>query len=465
MPLTRDVINIPVNSLSPLSRKVFDTEVLRYQLQLLFMRGPESYDELQKMVTVRFKDGVVIIEGPQYDDAGELDTDGPFTDNWKVIFNEYLLKPGFIDALVQLRFISINPLTIYYQLLAIESRIFGKEQKGGNLSRMKRAVIEFPDIEQSLEIKDYPLIDDKKLKKREDAEDKVYYNYTRTTFGDGHVNVERDEKDIAGRGKTLGLYAEGFVDESIPRDIPVGDLRDHPEGMLINLFPGYPFFAFNYRNIYPKIHDLNRLIESGMQVVFVDKLEGMEDKPLKVIETEYRRFFRDWGIPVIDYVTSERISLAEMKPLVNPPEGSVSGIKYINIPNFFVIQRPIEKLHSAAWCGMNTDRRRGVTGIPWAKDEYSGMDIASPQPDDGFLSYFVKEGIKRRMMEKLSVQIFFPLCAIHTHSEIRKLFKKVEVVLKRSIKHVFYPEEGVVGVFLRSMGEWIILRAVLRKYL
>ena len=153
-----------------------------------------------------------------------------------------------------------------------------------------------------------------------------------------------------------------------------------------------------------------------------------------------------------------------MKSVVEPPE-NVSGVRYVNIPNFFVIQRPIEKFHSAAWCGMNTERRRGLGGIPWAKDQYGGLDISSPQPDDGFLSYFIKEGVLRRFQGKNSVQVFFPLCTILTEGEIAKLMKTVERALKRPIKYIVYQENSIVGVFLRSMGEWVLLRAVLRKYL
>jgi hypothetical protein len=365
-----------------------------------------------------------------------------------------------MDALVQLRIPTVNPLTVYYQLLSNEARIFGTEKKAERAVTMKRAVVEPPP--QELLIRDFPVSDDKKLEPVVKRRIQKAYDFMRVREGDGHVAVERTEEDIAGRGKKIGLYAEGFVDELLPPDFKVDPLRDHPNGLLINLFPGYPFYAFNYRNIYPKIHDLNRMIESGQCVVFVDRVDN---RPLVVIEEEYRLFFRDWGIPVVDFVTSERMALAELPSLVQPPENAAGGIRYTNLPNFFVIQRPVEKFHSAAWCGINSQRRRGLTGIPWAKDEYSGMDILSPQPDDGFLSYFIKEGIRRRLQGKLSNQVFFPLCTILTPSEIRSVIQSVERALKRSIKYNMYREEGVMGVFLRSMGEWILLRAVLRKHL
>jgi hypothetical protein len=450
MSATRDVINVPISTLSELSRKVFDFNVFKYQFYLLFMRGPESHADLMKDIKVELDGNVIRIEGPSYGNGLE----GPFSANWKTIFENYLLEPGFVDALAQLRILTVNPLTIYYQLISNESRIYGKEKEYTGM-KMKRAVTE-------VLVREIPITDDKRLENIVKKKAEREYEFSRTSYGDGHVIVERSENDIANRGKKAGVFAEGFVDELLPADFKVDSLRDHPNGLLVNLFPGYPFYAFNYRNVYPKIHDLNRMIESGQCVVFVERVP---ERPTIDIEEEYRSFFRDWGIPIVDYVTSERIGMAEIPFLVHPPENLVGGVRYTNLPNFFVIQRPVEKFHSAAWCGLNSERRRGLTGIPWAKDEYSGMDISSPQPDDGFLSYFIKEGIKRRFQGKLSTQIFFPLCTILTSSEIHRLVRTVEKVLRRSIKYNVYREEGVMGVFLRSMGEWILLRAVLRKHL
>lgn len=455
MSVTRDVVNVPLRTLSDLSRKVFRFDVFRYHMYLMFMRGPESYDELQRTIKIELSGDVIRIEGPPYG-AG---LGGPFVENWKVLFENYLLEPGFIDALAQLRILTVNPLSIYYQLLSNEARIYGKERNIEGV-KMRRAVAELPS--QDLLIRDFPVTDDKKLEPVVRRKVDKAFEFTRRGFGDGHVVVERTEGDIAGRGRKVGMVAEGFVDELLPPDFKVDPLLDHPNGLLINLFPGYPFYAFNYRNVYPKIHDLNRMIEAGQCVVFVDRIDN---RPLVVIEDEYRAFFRDWGIPVADFVTSERLAMAELPSLVQPPENAAGGIRYTNLPNFFVIQRPVEKFHSSAWCGINSERRRGLTGIPWAKDEYSGMDIASPQPDDGFLSYFVKEGVRRRLQGKLSNQVFFPLCTIHTPNEIQRLMRMVENAMKRSVKYNVYREEGIMGVFLRSMGEWTLLRAVLRKYL
>lgn len=446
MPLTRDIINIPLDSLSVLSKNLFRADIFEYQLRLLFMRGSKTYTELQKMVRVRFENKIIIIEGPQYDDSGEVDIEGPFTYNWRTIFDNYMFNKGFIDALAQLRFVTVNPITIYYQLLQTESKLYGSGSSQPKIT-MRRIALkrEVPNLRLR------PQPSDKEDDAKERYRPRVDYQYSKTTFGDGHVLIERPGEP----------WAEGFVDDEIPSDIEINPDKDHPQGLLINLFPGYPFFAFNYRNIYPKISDINKMIESGMLVVFLKPVEG---KTLKEVEAAHRSFFNDWGIPIIDYVTPDRLSSANIDSLVPPPD-NVGGLKYVNLPNFFVIQRPLDKFHSCSWAGINTERRRGLIGVPWARDTDSGMDISSPQADDGFLSYFIKEGVQRRLEGKTTVQVFFPLCTIHTQSEIRKIINNVSKVFGRQLKMYSYETGNVSGIYLRSLGEWVLLRAVLRKNL
>jgi hypothetical protein len=452
MPITRDVINIPFETLTPLSRSLFRLDIFTYQLRSLFMRGRETWDYLTKAVEVSFKGNVINIQGPYYDNLVQYNLgDGSIISNWKIIFENYMFRKGFIDALVQLRFISVNPITIYYKILSEEARgNFVGEVSQENVMMSELVIPKLRD--KRMKIRD-TLIDEKKLIREIE---KPKYTFSRTTFSDGHVSIQRDSEYYRTITSECGSQAEGFVDETIPSSIKIVPDRDLPQGAVVNLFKGTPFFAFNYRNIYPKISDVNRMIESGLQVVFVNPIEGVSQRR---VEEELVNFFNDWGIPIIDYVSQSRMTASSITPLISSEKTS------LNIPNFFIIQRPIEKFHNSDWMAINNDRRRGLAGIPWAKDIASGVDIAQPQPDDGFLEYFVKEGLKRRLEGKTSLQVFFPLHTILTPSEMRKIITKIGGVLKTDLKYIVYPEQNVMGIYMRSMGEWILTRAVLRKYL
>lgn len=466
MPLTRDTVNIPFETLSPLSQSLFRLDVFTYQLRLLFMRGQETWETVIASIVVSFARNNINIQGPMYETMFEYDlTDGSLYANWRIIFDNFMFMKGFIDGMVQLRFVSVNPITIYYKLLMEESKKGGVEGAGNNVPestmgiRMSELLFR-RRIETKLKPKGGIIPDDKELFQKR-MEKETVYNYTLNNHSDGHVMIQRDKNYFETVTSDCGSYAEGFVDEEIPGNITIMDDRDHPGGVLVNMFPKFPFFAFNYRNIYPKIADINRLIESGLQVVFVTSIDN---QPLKRVEEEYRRFFQDWGIPIVDYVRADRLNFTNMECLV-PPSENVDGMKFVNIPNFFVIQRPVDKFHNASWMGINTERRRGMAGIPWSKNMASGSDIGNPQPDDGFLEYFIQEGVRRRLQGKISLQVFFPLCSIFTTGEIRRLINKVEKVLGRSFKFYTYDSNNVMGIYLRSLGEWILLRAVLRKYL
>jgi hypothetical protein len=230
MPLTRDVIKVPLDSLSDLSKTLFRTDIFEYQLRLLFMRGSDTYDELQRMIRVKFENRIIIIEGPQYDDSGLVEAEGPFTYNWRTIFENYMFNKGFIDALAQLRFVTVNPITIYYHLLQVESKLYGSNASQPKITMRRMALKkELPNIR--LRPQPSSKVDDAKETYRQ----RVEYTYSKTTYGDGHVMIERPGEP----------WAEGFVDDEIPPEIALNPERDHPQGLLINLFPGYPFYAFN----------------------------------------------------------------------------------------------------------------------------------------------------------------------------------------------------------------------------
>lgn len=445
---TVDEDTILNSDLSELSRKALQPNVLEYHIRSLFDRDGYRTAEI-KVRTVRLDpkskknlDYGLVILGPYYDDMEDEEDYSPFVRQWRNFYANYLsispFRKRFINGLVQLRFVSFNPLTIYYQLLQEEQkkidRVFGRSE-----IKMKR-LVEKPS---KIKVPEKPVV--KKL-----AEEEMYRE-SQSQY-DGHFPIERSEEETQRPG--MSNWAEGYVDDAIPADIRKIDPElDFPNGAIVNMFPEFPFYAFNYWNVFKKIEELNRMIEAGLMVVFVEEHPEVEMK--KVIQI-YREFFIRWGIPIIDYVSMERIVNSQL-PYLIPNDGI--------LPGMFIVKRPLERLHSSAWMGMNGGRRRGLAGIPWAGSLFNGSRIVSPQPDDGFLNTFIKSGLKRAIEGTYDAEIRFPLCTLLTSSEIKeRIITPMESLLKRDIRFRF--EDKLVGrVDLRSRGEWVLLRGLMRKFL
>lgn len=454
MGIDRDLVK--EEELSVLSKKVLQPNVLEYQLRSLFVRPgyrprdirvefsyPQKSEEGEEDDQGRgFQ---LLISGPSYSEMETEEEYSPFIRQWREFFRNYLytspFRKKFINGMVQLRFVSFNPLTIYYQILSEEQkRISGILLREKSEIKMKRMVVK----REKLDLK--PAFRDKGGKAEiETHPAKLGY--------DGHLAVERSEEEAQRPG--ISSWAEGYVQDEIPADIrQVDPSLDFPQGAIMNMFPDYPFYAFGYWNVFRKIEEINRMIEAGLEVVFLEEVPGMN---IGRVKTLYREFFTNWGIPIIDYVSSERIRESGL-PYFIPSDNL--------LPGFFVIRRPIEKLHSSAWTGMNGGRRRGLPGIPWARDELSGGILIDPQPDDGFLGKFVKGGLKRILDGgEEETEIDFPLCTLHTPSEIQtRVIDPLEKFLRREVG--FRTREDITAsVRLRNIGEWMLLRGLMRKNL
>lgn len=457
MSITQDRELIFEGDLSDLSRKTLQSDVLEYQLRSLFVRpGYRPRD-----INVQFSypsekeesetEGgfQMLISGPVYTDIEDESEYSPFIRQWREFYRNYLstspFRKKFINGMTQLRFISFNPLTIYYQMIAEEQKKISSVISPKTKLQMRKMIVKPPRVKL-----DKPV---RKVMKEEPRVEDIPTLNLRLPYYDGQIAVERSEEEAQRPGVTS--WAEGYVEDEIPADIRKIDPEvDFPNGAIMNMFPDYPFYAFNYWNIFKKIEGLNRMIEAGLEVVFLKEVEGLSHGRVKDI---YQEFFTNWGIPIIDYVGTERLMSSGLTYMI--PEDKV-------LPGFYVIRRPIERLHSSAWAGMNGVRRRGLPGIPWARDELSGNLLIDPQPDDGFLSRFVREGLEKRIGGGgLEMEVQFPFCSLHTPSEIRRMVvDPLEALLKRNVH--FRMGEGMTGkVELRSIGEWMLLRGLLRKFL
>lgn len=456
MVLTIDRESFYETDLTELSRKTLQTNVLEYQLRSLFVKGGYAPGEIGVSFSIPengTKGYKITIYGPVYQEMESEDQYGKFVSEWREFYRNYLIGPyriNFINTLSQTRFVTFNPISIYYQLLLEEQKsIMGVEDLKNGVLQMRRTKVTFKPKRKGIPIVQKKGADIREIPRKEEPETEFYLRTQREY--DGHFAVERldEEKDRTG----MSSWAEGYVDDGVPVHITKIDPQlDVPNGGIFNMFSSYPFYAFPVHNVYKKIEDINRMIESGLGVVFMNEVSGMDFRRVKETHLD---FFRSWGIDVIDYVSIDRLRMSGLKNLI--PSDKV-------LPGFFVIKRPVEKFHFSAWTGLNTVRRRGLPGIPWAMDEMNGSLLLDPQPDDGFLNYFVREGIERKLAGKHFMEVNFPVCTIHTPSEVYKLIlEPLEEVFKRSIE--WRVVGGVGEVRLRNMGEWILLRGMMRRYL
>lgn len=488
MSVVQPKVLISERELSELSRKTLQPDVLEYQLRSLFMRpgfrpGDISLrvfypggDKKEEQTEIKYDGFRLLLEGPFYTEVDDESVYSPFIQQWIFLYRNYLQMGGFrkrfINGMSQLRFISFNPLTIYYQLLAEEQKKVITTIPPEPKTQMRRMIVKPPRIQRDGPgkkiIKEEPRTKKisadvrkgikrdgpgKKIMKEEPRVERMPAINLQLPFYDGNLPTERYEDEAQRPGATS--WAGGYVDDEIPADVRKIDPElDFPNGAIMNMFPEYPFYAFGYWNIFKKIEGLNRMIEAGLEIVFLPEVGGMSLGKVKDI---YRGFFSNWGIPVIDYVGAERLMASGLTYMI--PSDRV-------LPGFFVIRRPVERLHSSAWAGMNGVRRRGLPGIPWARNELSGNLLVDSQPDDGFLSQFVMGGLEKRIAGGgPEMELRFPLCTLHTPSEIRReIVDPLEKILRRDIR--FRAGEGMTATAeLRNIGEWMLLRGLLRKSL
>lgn len=416
--------------LTEISKALFNKEIFEYHLRTLVGRA-DTREEVLRGIYVSV-------------DYGDLNiyADSEF-DEIKAIMDDKKL----VNILCQLRIISANPISIYQRLLENELRADVLEATSSRTKlRMSELVAPAMDTYATSKLKFEPIV--KPLSKpipepvREITSQKMF---DAKFISEGHIMTELDPaEDMYVPGQVI--WKEGPVADALP-DYYEKTMDDYEGGVIVSIFPGMPFYAYSHVNIYPSVQDLNRMIEAGNQVLFLET-GSQEEK-----ET-YESLFADWGIPLVDYVDETRLLKNGMRIHGQNP-----------IPPFFVIQRPQTVLHNSAWSGISNDRRRGLAGVPWALRKITKPGLFDVQPDDGFLGYWLRDAYYKRVRGSGAVQVYFPLPTITPLYKIKKeVVDPLEKILGRQIYFTHYPEQCVAGVFLKNMGEWLAFRALLRKH-
>lgn len=426
------------SNLSEISKALFSKDIFEYHLRTLLGRS-NTQEEVLRGVTAKIVNGDLRIYS-----AYEISEDlNPLTED----------KP-LMNILCQLRFISTNPITIYHRLLENEFRMeLLKTNNETNRKGIRLSSLVVPGVDRYAvgKMKFEPIVSQQPLAPvkpeptQETQEQKGQDVFESKGISEGHMMFELLPEEMYVPGQVR--WKEGPLADAYPSYLE-NTLDDYEGGVVVSVFPGMPFYAYSHINVYPAIQDLNRMIEAGNQVVFLES--GTDEERLS-----YESIFSDWGIPIIDYVDETRLVKNGVR---------IHGAYPIS--PFFVIQRPQTVLHNSAWAGISNDRRRGLAGIPWAlrKDEKPGLfDL---QPDDGFLGYWLRDVYVKRSRGNGAVQVYFPLPSITPIYKIKKnVVAPLEGVLDRQLYFTHYPDQCVAGVFLKNMGEWIAFRALLRKHI
>lgn len=415
-------------NLTEISKSIFNKDIFQYHLRTLVGRS-DTPENVLRGITVNMNFGDINVFS-EYE-----------IDELRTLIEDNKL----MNMLCQLRIISTNPISIYQRLLENELRLDAMSSKSG--LKMSELIAVPIDRYATNKLKFEPFIQPSQPKlpppqKSTPTKPKIPQQMK---ISEGHVMMELTSSDVYVPGQVS--WKEGPLADAFPYYLE-STMDDYEGGIVISVLPGLPFYAYPHVNIYPAIQDLNRMIEAGNQVVFLETGSPEE-------KNAYESIFMDWGIPFVDYVDEQRLLKNGMR---------IHG-EY-QIPPFFVIQRPQTILHNSAWAGMSNDRRRGLAGIPWALKKTTKPGMFDTQPDDGFLSYWVRDAYYKKIKGSGAVQVYFPLASITPIYKIkRQVVNPLEKILGRQLYFTHYPDQCVAGVFLKNMGEWIAFRTLLRKYI
>ena len=200
-----DTVVISIDKLTAYGRKVFDVRNTIANLQMLMKLMKETDEEVLQSITSSMQGGNVSFRL------------GFVSDAWKTISVNLDQDVRLLNAVVQLRILTMNPLSIYQAVLTnrdksylVQSSIKGRIYMEG-FSETARAVI-----------------------------------------------YSRDNQDFIG---------EGFEE----RDESVEYTRnDFPDGAVINLNPEVLFYGFPIRGVYPTMGRMHTLEKAGVLAVSAD---------------------------------------------------------------------------------------------------------------------------------------------------------------------------------------------------
>lgn len=372
------------SGLTPFSRRVFDVRNVIANLQIIMKLAGEINGDVLSSITTKVSLRQVDEETFIRDHIFSI---GYRSEAWNIIRKDLAENDRLLNAVVQLRILTLNPLSIY---------------RASTTSRDKEYLSQLPNVKE-------------------------------TMFLDGFTETAKAiiYKDVNGIIDHIGDGVDGITN---PMDTSIKMTEnDFPDGGLFNIKPEVLFYGFPIMGIYPNMARMHTMEKAGLCAIPADP------------SLDYRTICLKWGIPIVDYITTERMSTMKRVIMDDTP-----------IPPFLIVKRHPNLFHDAPWASATASRARGLNlGLPWImkmEDKFSSLY------DDGFVNFFFSDGPK---------EFHFLLPTTRTlgyiNRQLQNMWRKKfgessQLNLKKYSNNIYSVEVG-------DIVQWIQFRAMVRKLL
>lgn len=369
------------SGLTPYSRRVFDVRNVIANLQIIMrLAGEDNEDVLNSIKTkvyLRQVDEDVLIRDYIFSLSYSSSA-------WNTIRKDLSENDRLLNAVVQLRILTINPLSIY---------------RASTTSRDKEYIAQLDSVKGSMFMDGFT----------ETAKAIVYLDAfeKRDYLGEGFETPDPSFK-----------YTE----------------NDFPDGGLFNISKEFLFYGFPIMGCYPNMARMHTMEKAGLCAIPADP------------NLDYRTICIKWGIPIVDYITTDRMST--MKKVIESDEP---------IPPFLIVKRHPNLFHDAPWASATSSRPRGLNlGLPWIMKMGNQFSFLN---DDGFVNFFFSSSPTKEFHFLLPTSR--SLGSLNRKLQDmwkRKFGETTNLVLKKYSNNIYSVEVG-------DIVQWIQFRAMVRKLL
>jgi hypothetical protein len=369
------------SGLTSYSRRVFDVRNIIANFQMIMRLAGEFNEDVLSSITSKVSLREV--------DEGVLTRDHIFSIGyrnsvWETIRKDLSENDRLLNAIVQLRILTLNPLSIY---------------RASTTSRDKEYIAQLETVKGTMYLDGFT----------ETAKAIIYEDFgeARDYIGEGF-----ETQDPSCR------YAE----------------NDFPDGGLFNISKEFLFYGFPIMGIYPNMARMHTMEKAGLYAIPADP------------NLDYRTICIKWGIPLVDYITTDRMNTMKKVILDDTP-----------IPPYLIVKRHPNLFHDAPWASATATRLRGLNlGLPWImkmEDRFSSFN------DDGFVNFFFSSNPTKEFHFLLPTSR--TLGSLNRQLQTmwkRKFGETADLILKKYSNNIYSVEVG-------DIVQWIQFRAMVRKLL